>query len=201
VQHAGDLRRAGASEEVEAGLVELLDMVLSRRSVDEVRSRAGDLVLRLFEELDFVNLPQAVPDLDRGRAMYAANCAACHGSSGAGDGPSSPGMDPPATSFRDARMNLIAPHQVFGATTFGIDGTAMPNFGWTVPAEEIWDVSFYIMTLREGFDPRRPDPAYSITLADLATRSNEQLLGSVRKTREDAELWHVDFYRRNIPPW
>jgi mono/diheme cytochrome c family protein len=42
--------------------------------------------------------------LARGRSIYAAKCAACHGDQGAGDGPAAAGLALKPPSFRDAAM-------------------------------------------------------------------------------------------------
>lgn len=54
--------------------------------------------------------PAAVPPaiLDRGRTLYKANCAACHGDGGRGDGPAAGALKPPPRDHTDrAYMNTI----------------------------------------------------------------------------------------------
>jgi high-affinity iron transporter len=193
------LRDRGASERIRTDLGELQYLIRHVRPWSEVKGLANDLAQELLIGLDIVALPVQAPDLTRGSELYEPNCAACHGRTGDGAGPSSPAMSPPPTSFLDPRMNLVSPHQVYGAITFGIEGTAHPSYRYALTPEETWDIAFFLMTLRDGFDPRRPAEDLPLTLGDLATRSNEDLLAQVRRARPDAELPHVDYYRKSPP--
>ena len=57
-------------------------------------------------------------------------------------------------------MNQLAPHQLFNALTFGVEGTEMPSHLESLSHQERWDIAFYIMTLRNDFDPG-PSPKFS----------------------------------------
>jgi len=200
VERFNVFRTAGADEENLVALRQLERGIRDRVSRAEVRDLSGGLIRRLLDELDTVALPVKAPDLERGRQLYAEDCAACHGPSGGGDGPSAPGMVPPATSFRDARLNVLSPHHVFGAIDFGVEGTAMPSYGWALPAEDMWDMAFFVMTMRDGFEPRRPYPPLLLSAGDLAAASNEELLALVGRARPDVQVSHIDYYRLNVPP-
>jgi len=176
VESAAGLRGQGASPGVESALAELLERVLARAPARAVHELALDTALGLIDGLGLEAAPEARPDLRRGRRLFAANCAPCHGRLGGGDGLSAPGMEPPPASFRDPRMNRVSPHQAYGATTFGVPGTAMPSFGEALSAQRIWDLSFFVMTLRADFDPRPSTPPPPLALADLALSSNRDLL-------------------------
>jgi mono/diheme cytochrome c family protein len=193
------LRRGGAAENAREALVELRDLIRDLAPAATVRSLASGLAATLLDELNLA-LPVSTPDLERGAGLYRHNCAACHGPTGAGDGPSSAGMEPPPTSFLGSRMNALSPHQIQGAVAFGAYGTAMPSYREALSREEIWDIAFFTMTLREDFAPRRPVPELAITLNDLAARSNEELLAAARRERPGTEPAHIDHYRRSPPP-
>ena len=52
-------------------------------------------------------------DLKQGASLWAVNCAACHGATGEGDGPSSAAMSPPLPNFRDAdRLSQFSDEQL-----------------------------------------------------------------------------------------
>jgi mono/diheme cytochrome c family protein len=43
--------------------------------------------------------PASMPEADEGRAFYAANCTACHGQTGRGDGPMAANLTPKPTNL------------------------------------------------------------------------------------------------------
>lgn len=195
VDRFGDLRARGASEEIRGGILQLQEKIRNTRPWTEVRALASDLANELVSELDVIALPAVAPDIERGQRLYGRICATCHGASGRGDGPSAPGMEPPPTALDDSRMNLVSPHQMHGAIRFGIEGTAMPSYEGNLDPERIWDITFFIMTLRSGFAPHAPEQELPLTLLDLARRSNEDLLALVRDSGVDVDPAHIDHYR------
>jgi mono/diheme cytochrome c family protein len=48
----------------------------------------------------------AAPDLERGKALFAANCATCHGSSGRGDGPAASALVPRPANLAEHRYAI-----------------------------------------------------------------------------------------------
>jgi serine protease Do len=92
-------------------------------------------------------------------------------------------------------MSLVSPHHVYGAIRFGIEGTAMPSYAGELEPGAIWDLAFFIPTLRSGFAPRPPRRELPLTLADLARYSNEELLARVRSEGAAVDSMHIDHYR------
>ena len=94
--------------------------------------------------------PKQAPDRTRGAALYAENCASCHGANGNGLGPAAKGLDPAPIAFTDAERarerSLFALYQVIEQ---GIDGTAMPSFS-SLPADDRWALAFHAGSF--GFD-------------------------------------------------
>lgn len=93
--------------------------------------------------------PLSAPDLANGAAIYAANCAACHGDTGRGDGPvalNTEGMTP--TDFTDrATASEQTPHEWFRTITDGRIEKLMPPWGNTLSEQERWDVALYTYTM------------------------------------------------------
>lgn len=87
-------------------------------------------------------VPHGLPDLERGRQLYADNCASCHGARGAGDGPLAGTLNPPPVAFahidRARERSLFALYQVISQ---GLDGTAMPSFA-KLGDQERWALAF-----------------------------------------------------------
>jgi mono/diheme cytochrome c family protein len=79
----------------------------------------------------------------RGQELYAANCLACHGAAGQGDGPGAENMAPPPADFTAAHAAVHSDAELFDWIQNGKDGTAMPAFG-DLTDEQIWDLINYI---------------------------------------------------------
>ena len=97
--------------------------------------------------------------VERGAKLFGvegANCAACHGPGGKGDGPS-------AEEFKDEWGYPIRPRDLttgvyrvgqepadlYGSIATGINGTPMPSYSGAFTPEEIWDLVHYILSLAE----------------------------------------------------
>ncbi|HEX2194777.1 MAG TPA: copper resistance protein CopC [Candidatus Limnocylindria bacterium] len=81
--------------------------------------------------------------IDRGEGLYAANCVACHGADGAGDGPAASGILPPLAPLAER-----VPDMTDGALAYriavGTAGTRMPAFAATISERDRWDIVNYL---------------------------------------------------------
>ena len=182
-------------DRVRSELGRLCALIQSAAPWDAVRALTQALAPQLIEALDVASVPSGAPDIQRGRVLYQTDCAACHGALGGGDGPSAPGMSPPPTSFRGSGVDLRSPYQVWNAVTLGVAETPMPTYGEARTSQDLWDVAFYVMTLRQGFDPKPPVEFVPLSLADVARASNEELLKRLRQTYPSATASDCDYYR------
>jgi len=83
-----------------------------------------------------------------GKATYAQDCAACHGNTGNGDGPSAAGLGNQPTAFADP--NALAGKtmtELFDITKNGNMQLMMPPWKNNLTDQQIWDVVGYIWTL------------------------------------------------------
>ncbi|MCY3920972.1 MAG: CopD family protein [Chloroflexi bacterium] len=87
--------------------------------------------------------------VERGTALFAANCVSCHGDTGAGDGPLADSLPAPPANFT-VHVPFHPDGVLFAWITDGIRGTGMP--GWTpqLSDQERWDL---VNFLRANFDP------------------------------------------------
>src|SRR5258708_4283752 len=97
-------------------------------------------------------MPVRPPSLARGRAVFAEQCAACHGAAGHGDGPKPghPRAPTPAALADPAPRSGLAPLDIYRKLTIGVAGPAMPQFEETLSEEDRWAVTAYAATLQYG---------------------------------------------------
>ncbi|GAB4546155.1 MAG: hypothetical protein Kow0063_40430 [Anaerolineae bacterium] len=97
--------------------------------------------------------PQSPPgklSLARGEALWAENCAPCHGVTGRGDGPTAQMAqmaENPPTDFSDrvaARQRTLV--DLFNVTKEGRMDRLMPPWGSRLSDEQIWEVAAYAQT-------------------------------------------------------
>ena len=109
--------------------------------------------------------PVTEGSVERGRVLYVAYCAGCHGEHGDGRGPSKPYLNPPPMDFtliqasgaspqgkqpgyhydyRKNEVSSISNGAIYYVVLYGIPGSAMPQFKGQLPSEKIWDVGNYV---------------------------------------------------------
>ena len=109
--------------------------------------------------------PVTEGSVERGRVLYIAYCAGCHGEHGDGRGPSKPYLNPPPMDFtlvqasgastqggqpgyhydyRKNEVSSISNGDIYYVVLYGIPGSAMPQFKGQLPSEKIWDVGNYV---------------------------------------------------------
>jgi high-affinity iron transporter len=119
----------------------------------EVAQLSSGLRWRVIEAYDIAVAPKITPELGRGVALYAAHCAACHGTQGKGDGPAAEGLDPAPSNFHDRdRMAQRSLYGLYSTITLGVAGTSMNAFGH-LAEDERWALAFYAGGL--GLDGER----------------------------------------------
>lgn len=107
--------------------------------------------------------PYSEESAKRGRAIFErSNCAACHGESGLGDGPS-------AHDLKDDWGNPIVPYdltqghikcgntgpEIYRVFMTGLNGTPMPSYTDSIKADEAWDLVHYIQNLSPRYPKKR----------------------------------------------
>lgn len=94
--------------------------------------------------------PVTAEVLAEGRKLYAANCAACHGADGRGDGPMAKSLDPAPRdlAFSASRPPLGDDFFYWTIAEGGAQfGSAMPAFKDTLKPAQIWAI---VAALRSG---------------------------------------------------
>ena len=112
-------------------------------------------------------------DPSRGRALYAENCASCHGGKGEGATGEFAKLDPPPIAFAD--RDRARDRSIFGlyqVISQGLEGTAMQSFA-TLPEEDRWALAIHAGSLAygdvsEGERLWREDQSVRRAIPDLA---------------------------------
>ncbi len=127
---------------------ELLTRIEAKAAGAEVSGLASGVradVIRLYE---LTVAPRRAPDLRRAAELFQANCVACHGAQGRGDGPAAKGMEPPASNFHDEeRMGVRSLYGLYNTITLGVGGTPMRGFSELTEADR-WALAFFVGALR-----------------------------------------------------
>jgi len=135
----------------QAGLIAQADQLVTAVESKADARHVADLAHRLADGL-LANypvgaVPATPPDPARGAQLYAAQCTACHGPAGHGDGPAAASLDPPPIAFTDAtRAAQRSPFALYEAISQGIQGTAMTGFS-SLPEADRWALAFYVGSL------------------------------------------------------
>ena len=118
-------------------------MVARKAAPDDVAKAARALGTHLLAAYPVPLAPTKTPDLARGAALYADNCAGCHGLNGDGHGPDAATLKPAPVAFRDAvRARERSPFALYQVIGQGLDGTAMRSFA-ELPSQDRWALAFY----------------------------------------------------------
>ena len=104
--------------------------------------------------------PPVTPErIARGKQLYGdAECLACHGDRGRGDGPSAPtlkdslGLPIAATDLGEPERfkNGGRPEDVYRTLVTGLAGTPMPSYADSLEPDQAWDLVFYVLALSRG---------------------------------------------------
>jgi mono/diheme cytochrome c family protein len=94
-------------------------------------------------------LPPDETTLEAGRQIYERHCAFCHGQDGGGIPSDGMQFYPPVPSLK-APSEPLSDGQIFSIVQLGVRYTAMPGFGKALSEEQIWQVTSFIHSLKDG---------------------------------------------------
>lgn len=173
---------------------ELQKKIANKHPGHEVSALAIAIQKQTISLLGISQAPSRWPDLARGQALYAENCASCHGVTGHGDGPAGEKLEPkPADFFNAARMNQLSAFQAFNTIHLGVSGTAMNPYT-QISTDDTWNLAFYVLSFRHGaltspgtLAEEMKSPAFlariaSQTEAELSKALGPETLSKIRTT-------------------
>jgi high-affinity iron transporter len=176
-----------ATDPLIPALDRLVALVESKAAPSEVASACRTAKDEAVARFGLRTTPTERPSLERAQALYAEACATCHGATGAGDTERAKTLDPQPVSFQDPeRRAVLSPYRVYNTLTFGIRGTAMASFDALSPADR-WSLAFFVFRLGHAGDGAASEAdRVAMPLADMAIRSDAEVLQILRRERHPA---------------
>ncbi len=131
--------------------------------------------------------------LARGRDLYRAACATCHGARGDGNGPSAYALDPRPRDFTrgvfkwrsTSSGSLPLDEDLFHSISTGSRGTTMWGFGNLLSERERWELVEYVKSFSERFEEDGVHPDEIIPLPDDAPPVTAESLARGRAVYEE----------------
>jgi len=117
--------------------------VAAKASPADVATTARTLAAKLLATYPVPLAPASAPAPGRGAALFAENCASCHGGKGEGPTGAFAQLDPPPIAFADRER--ARERSVFGlyqVISQGLEGTAMQSFA-SLPDGDRWALAFH----------------------------------------------------------
>lgn len=126
------------------GLVATLAYLAGMRSAGKEGGEATTASSTPGAHVDVAALMKPTPELiAKGKALFAVNCASCHGQNGLGDGPAAAALNPKPRNFHEGYWKYgggIA--RVVQTISTGSPGTAMAAFT-SIPLEDRFAIAHY----------------------------------------------------------
>ncbi len=144
VELSAELPDAPGAGLIRDRLSALQKLVRDKAEPARVASLAGEIRQLLIQAYGLAVVPAKLPDLERGRVLYAQQCASCHGMEGRGDGPLAATLTPSPTDFTDLeRYRERTLYGLYSTITHGVEGTAMRSHA-SLPEKDRWSLAFYV---------------------------------------------------------
>ena len=130
----------------------LLDSISSAASRRATPAELAAIHLQFMQALGAagaLDFPKKLATLAQGRVIFEQNCVACHGASGAGDGPRAAEFTPhPAAIGNTSTMHDVTPALMYRIVSVGVQGTTMAGWSSKLGSDERWAVVQYVNSLR-----------------------------------------------------
>ena len=147
--------------------------VAARAEPSAIAGRARKVAADLLAAYPVPLAPARAPNAKRGDALFAQNCASCHGAKGEGPSGAFAKLDPAPIAFVD--RNRARARSIFGlyqVISQGLEGTAMQSFA-ALPEEDRWALAFHAGGLAyrdsaQGERIWRSDPSVRALVPDMA---------------------------------
>jgi putative copper export protein/mono/diheme cytochrome c family protein len=99
-------------------------------------------------------VPLTAPSVIKGATVFAANCAACHGADGKGDGPLAANLAVRPADLTAAHIFGHSDGDLFWWISHGIPEGGMPGFATVLDESKRWDVINFVHARASALQPR-----------------------------------------------
>lgn len=168
-----DLPEQPAKAGLASGAESLEQAIAAKAEPVAIATQAKALAAQLLAAYPVPLAPTRAPDVARGAALYADNCASCHGAKGEGPGAAFAQLDPPPIAFADrARARDRSIFGLYQVISQGLEETAMQSYA-ALPEDDRWALAFHSGGLAYGDAAKgeriwRKDAAVRALVPDLA---------------------------------
>jgi mono/diheme cytochrome c family protein len=117
----------------------------------EAMKKTKEAIPEEYRVMDRTPVTPTPASLTKGAALFQANCAACHGAEGKGDGLVGAGLENPPASFLDLEhSDIYPPGEKYWIITRGQPELGMPAFGKQLGPAERWHLVNHILELQKS---------------------------------------------------
>lgn len=174
-KNAKGVAKLNADSQFLAGIDQLQGIIRNKGAAEDVSALARKLQSDAIRLAGIEVAPTSWPELAAGEKLFAANCVACHGSTGKGDGPAGAGLDPKPANFHDPDLVWnSAPYKFFNTIRLGVPGTGMAAFA-QLSDKEVWALAFYLKSLSYAGSARKDEGMTKLTLKDVSTMTDAEM--------------------------
>lgn len=99
-------------------------------------------------------VPYLTLSISQGRQHFEAQCVACHGAGGLGDGVLAATLRKPPANLSEPHTALHTPGDMYWWFTHGMPAGPMPGFAEVLDEESRWDLVNFLRTFSQGFQAR-----------------------------------------------
>jgi high-affinity iron transporter len=122
----------------------LVSLIDNRASGLDVQTLCRSLATEVINTYQVSVAPATTPAVQSGAALYADNCAKCHGATGYGDGPRAATLDPKPINFHDRnRQSQRNIYSLYSTISLGINNTKMRAYT-ELSESQRWALAFYV---------------------------------------------------------
>jgi high-affinity iron transporter len=184
IQDAIDLFSATQTEqEITQELKGLKTLILQKDFPEKVSKKAHSLTKDLVSFFKVPTHPKQAIDIELGKNIFNNRCSQCHGKEGQGVPELEKTMNPPPANLRspDGEKTQTA-FSINNTLRTGIPNTAMLPFDSSLTTEELWNVSFYVMSLPQSKNPElKPSQDLELSVEDLANLTDYELKKTIKQ--------------------